>query len=64
LEDRKIRYNPAYDASPCWSPDGEYICFISNRSGKMAIWIMDKNGKNLKQLTKEMRDCKDPDWGR
>lgn len=36
---------------PLWSPTKDKIAFISNRSGKSEIWIMDSNGKHQKQLT-------------
>ena len=43
-----------YDGWPCWSPDGEKIVFASNRTGPVStgqLYIMDKDGKNLKQVT-------------
>jgi TolB protein len=39
------------DSYPAISPDGKWVVFHSNRSGKQAIYIMDTAGKNLKQLT-------------
>lgn len=33
------------------SPDGRWIAFDSNRSGNMDIWIMRKDGSELRQLT-------------
>ena len=38
-----------YDAR--WTPEGK-ITFISTESGTPQVWIMDKNGKNRKQLTR------------
>ena len=38
--------HPANDYSPCWSPDGKHIAFISNRHGGRALWGMEvKDGK-------------------
>jgi TolB protein len=31
-------------AAPAWSPDGQYLAFLSDRSGKWEIWIMQPNG--------------------
>jgi Tol biopolymer transport system component/DNA-binding winged helix-turn-helix (wHTH) protein len=36
---------------PAVSPDGRYIVFSSNRTGKNHIWRMDSNGNNPIQLT-------------
>ena len=36
---------------PKWSPDGKYLAFVSDRSGRDEIWISDPEGKNLKKIT-------------
>ena len=41
------------DASPCWSPDGEWIAFSSTRDGTENIWIMDRNGEKLRRVTEK-----------
>ncbi len=37
--------------SPSWSPDGRHIAFQSTRTGSKQIFIMNADGKNLKQVT-------------
>lgn len=37
--------------NPAVSPDGKFIYFASNRSGKLAIWQIEADGKNPKQIT-------------
>jgi len=37
--------------SPKWSPDGKYISFISDRSGRQEIYLADEAGKTLKKIT-------------
>jgi len=31
-------------AAPAWSPDGQYLAFLTDRSGEWEIWIMQANG--------------------
>jgi Tol biopolymer transport system component len=52
------------DAAPKWSPDGKRIAFYSDRGGKFDIYVMDADGKNLTQLTKESGDNSSPAWSR
>jgi TolB protein len=51
---RNLSSNIAYDGWPTWSPDGEFVLFSSNRTGPSNIgqlYIVRKNGSDLKQLT-------------
>jgi TolB protein len=43
------------DRMPRWSPDGKRIAFISTRTGKFEIWMMDPDGSGLRQITHESR---------
>ena len=37
--------------SPVWSPDGKNIAFVSDRSGRQEIYLVDPDGKNLRKIT-------------
>ncbi|MGO0063771.1 S9 family peptidase [Brevibacillus fluminis] len=39
------------DHSPRWSPDGQSIAFLSNRSGMDQVWLIPADGGDAKQLT-------------
>ena len=40
-----------YDAEGSYSPDGKQIVFCSNRDGNLELYVMDADGKNVRQLT-------------
>ncbi|HPY66887.1 MAG TPA: transporter, partial [Bacteroidales bacterium] len=42
---------PGLNDGPEYTPDGKYIYFNSDRSGRSQIWRMSPNGKNPEQLT-------------
>jgi Tol biopolymer transport system component/predicted Ser/Thr protein kinase len=42
----------ATDNSMSFSPDGKRFAFVSNRTGSREVWLADRNGANLKQLTR------------
>ena len=54
-EPRPLVTNPANDRAPRWSPDGRYLAFVSNRSGKNQIWILESEGEPW-QLTDSVTD--------
>ena len=55
---RQLTFELGGDWTPRFSPDGEKIVFISDRTGNDEIWIMNYDGTNQRQLTfnEEKRD--------
>ncbi|MFZ2002378.1 MAG: protein kinase, partial [Candidatus Sulfotelmatobacter sp.] len=47
---RLANFNGA-KSDPAISPDGNFAAFISNRSGKFDVWLIQTNGNNLTNLT-------------
>ena len=39
------------DVTPAWSPDGTRLAFTSYRGGSAALWVMNADGSQLRQLT-------------
>ena len=51
--------------SPSWSPDGTKIAFTSNSTGQRRhIFVVDRNGQNLLQLTDGNFDVMCSKWGK
>jgi Tol biopolymer transport system component/imidazolonepropionase-like amidohydrolase len=48
-----LRSGMAYEVQPRFSPDGSKISFTSDAGGGDNIWIMNSEGENVRQLTKE-----------
>ncbi len=62
-EARLLRGGHAFEVQPRFSPDGKKIAFTSDAGGGDNIWVMDKDGKNARQVTKEsFRLLNNPAW--
>ena len=59
----RIAHGLAWEIQPRFSPDGRRIAFTSDRGGADNIWVMDRNGANKQQVTKEdFRLLNQPTW--
>ena len=52
----------AVEASPCWSPDGQTICFVSDQSGRPRLYTVPVGGGTPKLLASVGREAVTPDW--
>ena len=48
---RPLTTHPAEDTSPAWSPEGQYILFVSNRDGHDEIYAMTTEGTQQVDLS-------------
>lgn len=48
-----LRSGHAFEVQPRFSPDGKKILFTSDAGGGDNIWVMNRDGSNAKQVTKE-----------
>jgi dipeptidyl aminopeptidase/acylaminoacyl peptidase len=59
---KRWTYGSSRDYSPRWSPDGQHIAFVSNRTGKPQIFVMPVDGGEAKQLTFCKNGANNPIW--
>ena len=50
------------DYAACWSPDGKWVAFTSERDDNAEIYIVGADGKNLTDLTNHPAQDKEPAW--
>jgi tricorn protease len=50
-EPQRVTETSWKEQEPRWSPDGKWIAFVSDRTGREELWISDELGKNLKKLS-------------
>ncbi|HEU0044021.1 amidohydrolase family protein [Sphingomonas sp.] len=60
---RRIAQGLAFEHQPRFSPDGRRIAFTSDRGGGDNIWVMNVDGSDKRQVTKEdFRLLNQPTW--
>jgi TolB protein len=60
-ETRQITFGEGTNESPAWSPNGRHLAFMSTRAGRSQIFTVDRDGKNIRQITKDGNN-QTPNW--
>lgn len=63
--ERRFRYTDwgSMEYDPVWSPDNQWIAFVSNKTGNDEIWLMRSDGSDKTQLTfNDWEWDKHPTW--
>jgi Tol biopolymer transport system component len=55
--------SPGHDFVPHPSPDGRQIAFVSKRSPENAVFVMDRNGDNVRRISPAGYRAGSPTWG-
>jgi dipeptidyl aminopeptidase/acylaminoacyl peptidase len=64
-QDLQITNGAEGESDPHWSPDGQYISFLSDRAGKAKgtqLWVLDRRGGEARQFTAIDRKQKITDY--
>lgn len=61
-QEKRLTNSPGLDAFPGWSPDGQRIAFVSDRTGTWEIYVMDDDGSQQRPLTNTPEDESVPTW--
>jgi TolB protein len=60
-ETRQITFGEGSNESPAWAPNGRHMAFMSTRAGRSQIFTVDRDGRNLRQLTRDGNNSM-PHW--
>jgi TolB protein len=52
-ETRQITFGEGSNESPAWAPNGRHLAFTSTRSGRTQVFTVDRDGRNVRQITRE-----------
>ena len=59
----RITNDKAVEGSPCWSPDGRYVCYVSDRGiGRPSLYIYDMNKRKITKIRTVGSEAVSPDW--
>jgi len=50
-EPQRVTETPWKEQEPRWSPNGKWIAFVSDRTGREEVFLSDELGKNVKKLS-------------
>ena len=58
----QITDDPNTDGNPSWSPDGQKIAFMSDRSGNSEVYVMNADGSGVTRITFDPATDAEPRW--
>ncbi|MBU1877480.1 MAG: hypothetical protein KJ734_00875, partial [Chloroflexi bacterium] len=59
---KQLTDNNAQDGLPAWSPDGQYIAFVSDQGGAWGLWVMRADGTGRQKII-DLPGTLGGDWG-
>ncbi len=59
---RRLTEGRSWNLFPRYSPDGRLIAFSSDRSGSHNVWVMDRQGGGLRNVSPSIENIYKPSW--
>ena len=59
---RLVEGQSGFLSAPAWSPDGTRLVFASDQGGRSDLWVMDRDGSHLVNLTQDEARDHCPAW--
>jgi TolB protein len=60
---RQLTFGEGTNESPAWAPNGRHLAFTSTRAGKTQVFVISRDGKDVKQITNVGNNYQ-PDWSK
>ena len=60
---RQLTFGEGTNESPAWAPNGRHLAFTSTRSGKTQVFVISRDGRDVKQVTNVGNNYQ-PDWSK
>ncbi len=60
---RQLTFGEGTNESPAFAPNGRHLAFMSTRSGKSQIFTVARDGRDLRQVTRQGNNYQ-PDWSK
>ena len=58
---RRLTFGEGSNEAPAYSPSGRHLAFTSSRRGRVQVFVMDRLGGNVRQVTTSGNNTA-PDW--
>jgi tricorn protease len=61
-ETQRVTRSFRRDTSPVWSPNGKWIAYVSDETGREEVWVADELGKQRKRITNSDTEKRGMSW--
>jgi len=59
---KRLTKSRASESSPCWSPSGAKLCFVSDLKGRPGLYVINATGTGFRKLNTLGTEAVSPDW--